>query len=148
MLDFDEDYLNNLLKSGEKEDIDLENVKEQREEIIKEINTDIDTLEQLREQKKLLRSIRLRKEELKALEGRRKALEALKKIAIDGEKHLDQAFNFLVEPVDNKQELDNNEHQTTDLFADSISPNRKDSFYLKKKLTEKVFRKIKPKIYD
>ena len=47
------------------------------------INKDLNMLEQLREQKKLLRSIRLRKEELKALEGRRKALEALKRVATD-----------------------------------------------------------------
>lgn len=55
----------------------------------------MNALEQLREQKKLLRSIRLRKEELKALEGRRKALEALKKLAVDGENQLDEAFDLL-----------------------------------------------------
>jgi hypothetical protein len=55
----------------------------------------LNALEQLREQKKLLRSIRLRKEELKALEGRRKALEALKKLAVDGENQLDEAFDLL-----------------------------------------------------
>ena len=50
------------------------------------------TLEQLKEQKKLLKSIRLRKEELKALEGRRKALEALRQIAMDSEGKIDDVF--------------------------------------------------------
>lgn len=48
-------------------------------DLIRALNGDLETLEQLKEQKKLLRSIQLRKEELKALEGRRKALDALKK---------------------------------------------------------------------
>lgn len=54
---------------------------EERRDLMRALNGDLSTLDQLREQKKLLRSIRLRKEELKALEGRRKALEALKKLA-------------------------------------------------------------------
>ena len=89
VLDFDEDCYNEL---GENKASD---VREQRREILSEIDSDLTTLEQLREQKKLLRSIRLRKEELKALEGRRKALEALKSIALDGESQLDEAFDAL-----------------------------------------------------
>lgn len=91
ILDYDDDQ-NNYELSGQDGN---KSVREQREEIINELNNDLFTLEQLREQKNLLRSIRLRKEELKALEGRRKALEALKKIAVDGEKELDQAFDVL-----------------------------------------------------
>ncbi len=83
------------LNGYEKEDDDNNeetNLRECREDILKELNEDLNTLEQLREQKRLLRSIRLRKEELKALEGRRIALEALKKLALDSEKHFDQAL--------------------------------------------------------
>ena len=100
-MDFDDEYLTNLLRKEQKPD--LIEVKEKRDEIIREINTDIDTLEQLREQKKLLRSIRLRKEELKALEGRRKALEALKKLAVDGENDHDKVFDLSVNPADSKK---------------------------------------------
>jgi hypothetical protein len=57
---------------------------EQRRELLKALNGDISALDQLREQKKLLRSLRLKKEEMKALEGRRKALEALKKLNTAG----------------------------------------------------------------
>lgn len=57
---------------------------EQRRELLKALNGDISALDQLREQKKLLRSLRLKKEEMKALEGRRKALEALKKLNAAG----------------------------------------------------------------
>lgn len=89
------DYLKKLTAKMDKQQDSAEDVREQRKEILRELNSDLTTLEQLREQKKLLRSIRLRKEELKALEGRRKALEALKKIACDGEKQLDDAFNML-----------------------------------------------------
>ena len=60
-------------------------------------SNDLITLEQLKEQKKLLRSIRLRKEELKALDGRRKALEALNKMAMESERKLDQVYE---EPAD------------------------------------------------
>ena len=57
---------------------------EQRRDLLKALNGDISALDQLREQKKLLRSLRLKKEEMKALEGRRKALEALKKLNTAG----------------------------------------------------------------
>ena len=70
----------------------IENVREQRKEVFDALDGDLATLEQLKEQKNLLKSIRLRKEELKALEGRRKALEALRKIANDSELQLGQAF--------------------------------------------------------
>ncbi|CAF0749445.1 unnamed protein product [Brachionus calyciflorus] len=94
ILDFDEDYLTSLLKNvGKREE--AENLEEQREEILRHMNTNRDTLEQLKEQKELLRSIKLRKEELKALEGRQKALKALQKIAIEGEKEVDEAFKIL-----------------------------------------------------
>lgn len=54
---------------------------QEKRELLRALNGDLTTLDQLKEQKRLLRSIQLRKEELKALEGRRKALEALKKLA-------------------------------------------------------------------
>ena len=102
VLDFDDEYCNEIGENDEDDDEDNNDngdknlsVKEQRKEILNEIDNDLTTLEQLREQKKLLRSIRLRKEELKALEGRRKALEALKTIALDGENQLVQAFDAL-----------------------------------------------------
>lgn len=61
--------------------ISLDRAHTEKRELLRALNGDLTTLEQLREQKKLLKSIQLRKEELKALEGRRKALEALKKLA-------------------------------------------------------------------
>lgn len=79
-----------------------EHVKEQRREIMSALDNDLITLEQLREQKKLLKSIRLRKEELKALEGRRKALEALRLIAMDNETQIDQVYS----QVNNSQTLE------------------------------------------
>ncbi|RMZ95159.1 pericentriolar material 1 isoform X1, partial [Brachionus plicatilis] len=99
-LEFDDDYLSNLIKSAKKNQVD----SEQKEDAIRQMNIDRDTLEQLREQKQLLKSIRLRKEELKALEGRRKALEALKKIATDGEEEANDAFNILPITDQPKQE--------------------------------------------
>jgi hypothetical protein len=97
VLDFDDDYYNEINLDADDEEMpnDHLSIKEQRKEILNEIDNDLTTLEQLREQKKLLRSIRLRKEELKALEGRRKALEALKTIALDGENQLVQAFDAM-----------------------------------------------------
>ena len=65
---------------------------EQRKEVYDALDSDLATLEQLKEQKSLLKSIRLRKEELKALEGRRVALEALRKIANQSEAELDRAL--------------------------------------------------------
>jgi hypothetical protein len=93
----DDQDLNGYDKEEDEDNEEL-NVRECREDILKELNEDLNTLEQLREQKRLLRSIRLRKEELKALEGRRIALEALKKLALDSEKQFDQAM------VDNGEE--------------------------------------------
>ena len=81
-------------ENNEKE-MDYSNVKEQRREILSALDSDLITLEQLKEQKKLLKSIRLRKEELKALEGRRKALEALRQIAMDNGAPNDQSNNEL-----------------------------------------------------
>jgi hypothetical protein len=89
-----EDENNDTSNNEEKEasDIDESNVREQRREILNALDSDMLTLEQLKEQKKLLKSIRLRKEELKALEGRRKALEALRQIAMDGESNFDNVL--------------------------------------------------------
>ena len=103
VLDFDDDYYDEL---DEKENSKIRgvDVREQRKEILNEIDNDLTTLEQLREQKKLLRSIRLRKEELKALEGRRKALEALKSIAFDGENQLEQVFDVLTKTKNQTEE--------------------------------------------
>lgn len=144
-MDFDDDYLSNLLKNsvenivkeGSKDDGDI---KEQREELIQEINSDIDTLEQLREQKKLLRSIRLRKEELKALEGRRKALEALKKIALDGEKQMDQAFDLLNKNPNNTEndKVLNENKSTIDLFKTSFLIQDDNELFIKKRPANKV----------
>ncbi len=108
VLDFDEDYYNQIEENDDDDGEEMVNknlsIKEQRKEILSEIDNDLTTLEQLREQKKLLRSIRLRKEELKALEGRRKALEALKTIALDGESQLVQAFDVLSKSKNNEEE--------------------------------------------
>lgn len=71
------------------EDQARERYQGQRKEIYDALDGDLVTLEQLKEQKSLLKSIRLRKEELKALEGRRVALEALRKIANQSEAQLD-----------------------------------------------------------
>lgn len=71
---------------------DEPNIQEQRKEIFNALDSDLQTLEQLKEQKNLLKSIRLRKEELKALEGRRLALEALRKIANESEVELDRVL--------------------------------------------------------
>lgn len=90
-LEFDDDYVSGFIKSAKKNRAE----NEQKEEAMRQMNIDLDTLQQLREQKQLLKSIRLRKEELKALEGRRKALEALKKIATDGEEEVNDAFKIL-----------------------------------------------------
>lgn len=108
VLDFDDDHYNQIEENDDDDDDEMVNknvsIKEQRKEILNEIDNDLTTLEQLREQKKLLRSIRLRKEELKALEGRRKALEALKTIALDGESQLVQAFDVLSKSKNNEEE--------------------------------------------
>ncbi len=106
VLDFDDDYYNELNVDADDEEMpnDHLSIKEQRKEILNEIDNDLTTLEQLREQKKLLRSIRLRKEELKALEGRRKALEALKTIALDGESQLVQAFDAMTKAKIHEEE--------------------------------------------
>jgi hypothetical protein len=103
--DQDDDDYENEFDLKEKQN----SIREQRQEIFKELDKDLVQLEQLREQKQLLRSIRLRKEELKALEGRRKALEALKKIAVDGENELDDAFNVL-----DKKEIPSSTYSSTD----------------------------------
>jgi uncharacterized coiled-coil protein SlyX len=66
-----------------------ERYQEQRKEVYDALDSDMVTLEQMKEQKSLLNSIRLRKEELKALEGRRVALEALRKMANQSEMQLD-----------------------------------------------------------
>ena len=100
-LEFDDDYLSNLIKNVKKNQVD----SEQKDDAIRQMNVDLDTWEQLREQKQLLKSIRLRKEELKALEGRRKALEALKKIADDGEGEINDAFKIL--PITDQSEQQN-----------------------------------------
>lgn len=68
------------------------NFRQELESKEPQVDEDLATLEQLKEQKNLLKSIRLRKEELKALEGRRLALEALKKMANDSEAEIEQAF--------------------------------------------------------
>lgn len=69
-----------------------DDVTEQRKEIFNALDNDLATLEQFKEQKNLLKSIRLRKEELKALEGRRVALDALRKIAGESEMEIDRVF--------------------------------------------------------
>lgn len=102
--DQDEDDYENEFDLKEKQN----SIREQRQEIFKELDKDMVQLEQLREQKQLLRSIRLRKEELKALEGRRKALEALKQIAVDGENEIDDAFGVL-----DKKETQSSKYSST-----------------------------------
>jgi hypothetical protein len=76
---FEEDDDENVELNGDS--VNPTATQQQRNDLMLTLDSDLNMLEQLREQKKLLRSIRLRKEELKALEGRRKALEALKKVA-------------------------------------------------------------------
>jgi hypothetical protein len=122
--DFDEtllknDYLKKLTKLEQKETVD--NLREQRRELLKALNNDLTTLEQLREQKKLLRSIRLRKEELKALEGRRKALEALKKLASDpDEEHgVENISNFMSH--EDKEEEQDEEQEEEEVKADRMN---------------------------
>lgn len=91
LLEYEDEHTHN----DEKEVADLDrssSIREQRREIMNALDSDLITLEQLKEQKKLLKSIRLRKEELKALEGRRKALEALQKIASESENKIDNDF--------------------------------------------------------
>lgn len=82
--DLDDDLFDDDDKDGQgarTSAINGDRVHTEKSELLRALNGDLTTLEQLREQKKLLKSIQLRKEELKALEGRRKALEALKKLA-------------------------------------------------------------------
>ena len=91
LLEYEDEHTHN----DEKEVADLDrssSIREQRREIMNALDSDLITLEQLKEQKKLLKSIRLRKEELKALEGRRKALEALQQIASESENKIDNVF--------------------------------------------------------
>ncbi len=91
LLEYEDEHAHN----DEKEVADLDrssSIREQRREIMNALDSDLITLEQLKEQKKLLKSIRLRKEELKALEGRRKALEALQQIASESENKIDNVF--------------------------------------------------------
>jgi len=63
------EYEDENTHNDEKEVAELDrssSIREQRREIMNALDSDLVTLEQLKEQKKLLKSIRLRKEELKA----------------------------------------------------------------------------------
>ena len=81
--------------TSERQVLDPQTFAAKRNEVIEAIKNDLAELDELQDQKNLLKSIRMHREELKALNGRRKALEALQKVAIESEMKLEEAFDVL-----------------------------------------------------
>ena len=82
-------------ETPERQILDPQTFAAKRNEVIEAIKNDLAELDELQDQKNLLKSIRMHREELKALNGRRKALEALQKAAIESEMKLEEAFDVL-----------------------------------------------------
>jgi hypothetical protein len=115
LLEYEDENTHNDEKEVAELDRSSSSIREQRREIMNALDSDLVTLEQLKEQKKLLKSIRLRKEELKALEGRRKALEALQQIAIESEIKIENVFSINKSDevkLDTSYGFDNNESRS------------------------------------
>ena len=93
--EYDESMSKGDDETPERQVLDPQTFAAKRNEVIEAIKNDLAELDELHDQKNLLKKIRMHREELKALDGRRKALEALQKAAIESEMKLEEAFDVL-----------------------------------------------------
>jgi hypothetical protein len=98
---------------------------DQQNAVFNDLNSDSNTLKQLRVQKMLLKSIRQRREELKALEGRKKALEALKKIAFDANEKQMDSLNTKIASNDSESNLNESVNTTLNENNSFITDSKK-----------------------